>query len=60
MTVRWATSATSGNKFKFANAGEDATTAKITLLDTPQIGDIYQVEIKTGSAPAETVSYQVP
>ena len=54
-----ATSETSGNKFKFDNDGTDETTAKITLLDTPQSGDIYQVEIKTGSAPAETVYFQV-
>ncbi len=53
------TSETAGKKFKFSDAGT-VSTATITLLDTPQKGDVYMVTLKTGTAPAETVSFKVP
>ncbi len=51
------TTAAAGNKFQFNDTGT-ATTATITLGDTPKTGDVYKVELKTGDLPAETVSYK--
>lgn len=57
--LTWDTSA-SGNTFTFANEGEDAATAKITVGDELKLGDVIEVVLKTGDAPEETVTYVVP
>lgn len=44
-----------GNKFKFADAGTDATNT-ITIGDKLQPGDVIKVELTTGDAPTETVT----
>lgn len=60
--LTWDNAATpTGNKFKFVNKGEtDKKSAKITIADNLQAGDVIKVVLKTGDAPIETVTYTVP
>lgn len=55
VTLTWATSTTAPDTFTF----EDDGNGVITLKDDIQVGDVYEVTLKTGDAPAETISIKV-
>jgi len=52
VTLTWAVNTSDPETFTFADDGD----GKITLKDNIQKGDVYEVTLKTGDAPAETIS----
>lgn len=54
VTLKWATATTDADTFTFSDGA-----GTITLKDDIQVGDVYEVTLKTGDAPAETISIKV-
>ena len=54
VTLTWADDTSGYDSFTFGD-----NSAVITLKDNIQIGDVYEVTLKTGDAPAETISIKV-
>lgn len=54
VTLTWATATTDPDTFTFTDKA-----GTITLKDDIQVGDVYEVTLKTGDAPAETISIKV-
>ena len=55
VALTWATATTAPQTFTFDND----QSGKITLKDNIQKGDIYEITLKTGDAPAETITLKV-
>lgn len=54
ITLTWAETISGNDTFTFSD-----TSGEITLKDKIQKGDVYEVTLKTGDAPAETISIKV-